>query len=345
MAVLLFLAPLVVHAVGMGRLTVLSTLGHPLLAEIELISVQQDDLATLTARLASPDAYRQANLQYGPALAGMRLSIEQRPNGQPYIKVMSMRPINEPFVDLLIELNAASGRLTREYTALIDPPGYTAPQTVATAPPAVAETRPVPVPQAPVAVAAPSSAKAAGGSDYGPIKRGETLSRIAATVKPEGVSLDQMLVGIFRSNPEAFMNNNMNLMKAGKTLRIPDKDQVTAITPREAREEVRLQATDWNRYRRRLADTAGSATERKARAAKREPARVKVEDKAAKAKDAKHVLRLSPGEPPGSKAAKARAATERIQALEEELIAREKALNEANQRIKELEKAAKGPAK
>lgn len=338
---ILLLAPWIAQAAGLGTLTVLSTLGHPLLAEVELISVQKDELDTLSVRLASPEAYRQADLQYGAGLSGLRLTIEKRPSGQPYIKIMSMRAVNEPFVELLIELNSTSGRLMRGYTALIDPPGYTPPATVAAAPAVTPQPRPAPAPQPSVATAAPAPARPAAGAEYGPIKRGETLSKIAASTRPEGVSLEQMLVGIFRGNPDAFMGNNMNRMKAGKTLRVPEKEQLTALTRREARDEVRVQAADWNRYRRRLADRPGVVSERKTAVSKRDTARVRVEDKAARDKEGKDVLRLSTGEPPGGKSRRARSIEDRVQALEEELVVRERALNEANQRIKELEKAVK----
>lgn len=343
--------PAVASAVGMGRLNVLSSLGQTLNAEVDLVSVRKEETATLTARLASPDAYRQANLQYGAAAAGLRFNIQKRPNGELYIKITSVRSVNEPFVNLLIELNWASGRLVREYTVLIDPPDYAPPQSAAPAPAPATETRPVPVPQAPIAVATPAPAKPAAvatpapekpaaGGEYGPVKRGETLSKIAASVKPEGVSLDQMLIAILRSNPDAFVNNNVNRLKAGKMLRIPDQEQLTAVTPQEAVKEVRLQSADWNRYRKKVADTAGFVSERKTSASKRD--KVSVKDKTT---EAKPVLRLSTGEPPGGAGGKGRSKAERVQVLEEELIARERALNEANQRIKELEKAVKDSAK
>ena len=338
--------PAVASAVGMGRLNVLSSLGQTLNAEVELVSVRKEELGTLTARLASPDAYRQANLQYGAAAAGLRFSIQKRPSGELYIKITSARSVNEPFVNLLIELNWASGRLVREYTALIDPPDYAPPQSEASAPVAAPETRPVPVPQPPVAVATPAPAraaapaKAAAAGEYGPVKRGETLSKIAASVKPEGVSLDQMLIAILRSNPDAFVNNNVNRLKAGKMLRIPDQAELTAVTPQEAVKEVRLQVADWNRYRQRLADKPQLAAERKPVASKRD--KVSVKDKTT---EAKPVLRLSTGEPPGGAGGKGRSKANRVQVLEEELIARERALNDANQRIKELEKAVKESAK
>src|SRR5688572_27460412 len=110
-ALLVALLPCVAGAAGLGRLNVLSALGHPLVAEIELVSVTKEELGSLSARLAQPEAYRLANLQYNPALAGARASVERRPNGQHFLKVTSTRPVTEPFIDLLVELTWASGRL------------------------------------------------------------------------------------------------------------------------------------------------------------------------------------------------------------------------------------------
>ena len=330
---LLLLLPCFAQAASLGNLTVRSSLGQTLLAEIDLIAVRKEELGTLEVRLGSADAYRKADMQYGAVLSGTRLSVEKRPNGTLYVRVISTRPVNEPFVNLVVELSSSGGRYTREYTALIDPPGYTPPQTVAAAP--AAEPRPAPPRPEPKAVATPAPSPA-GGKGYGPVKRGETLGKIAASVKPEGVSLEQMLVGIVRSNPDAFINNNMNLLRAGATLQIPDSGQLTAVSRGEAAKEVRVQTADWNRYRRRVADRPVAASEREEPVRKREP-RVKVEERAADEK-AKDVLRLSKGQPGGKKG---RTIEDRVQALEEELIARERALNEANQRIKELEKTVK----
>lgn len=337
LALVLLLAPWLAHAAGLGNLNVRSNLGQPLLAEIDVPAVSKEEMGTLEVRLASPEAYRQADLQYGAVLTGMRLSVERRPNGAPYIRITSARPVNEPFVNLVIELTSSSGKFTREYTALIDPPGYTPPETVAAAPPA-AEPRPAPPRPEPKAVATPAPAPS-GGKEYGPVKRGETLGKIAATVKPEGVSLEQMLVGLFRANPDAFINNNMNLIRAGATLQVPDGGQLTTISRPDASKEIRVQTSDWNRYRRRVSDRPAKATEREEPGTKAER-KVKVEDKSDKG--ARDVLRLSKGQPSSKKG---RSIEDRVQALEEELIARERALNEANQRIRDLEKAVKDTPK
>jgi pilus assembly protein FimV len=330
----LMLMPWIADAAGLGRINVLSSMGQPLRAEIELVSVEKEELATLSVRLASPDDYRKANLQYGAAAAGVRLSIERRADGRPYILVTSQQAVNDPFVDLLIELNWASGRLMREYTALLDPPEYAAaaPQP---APMAVAPAvRPAPAPQ-PLA-AAPAVREPAAAGTYGPVQRGETLGAIARSLKPDDVTLEQMLVGLYRSNPDAFIRKNMNLVRSGKILRVPDRQELAAIPREEAAREYRAQVADWNAYRARLAEAVPAATDTRTAAAGRITGRV--EDRAAA--EPKDVVRLSKGEAPGALApdGKPRAAAERIRTLEEELVAREKALEEAKERIAQLEK-------
>ena len=116
------LMPCGVNAAGLGQLTVQSGLGQPLNAEIELVAVKRGE--TITARLAPPEVYQQANAQLNPALVGTRITVEKRANGELYLRATSPRPIQEPFIELIVELNSESGRVTRQYTALLDPPGY-----------------------------------------------------------------------------------------------------------------------------------------------------------------------------------------------------------------------------
>jgi pilus assembly protein FimV len=267
LALLALLLPCVAGAAGLGRLNVLSALGQPLVAEVELLSVTREELGSLTARLASPETYRQANLQFNAALTGARVVIERRPNGQHFIKITSSRPVNEPFIDLLVELSWAAGRLSREYTALLDPPGVgpaPAPAPIVSAvpesrpAPAVQPDRPAAKPAAPVARPVAPAGPMAGGKEYGPIQRGETLGKIAQEVMPEGVTLEQMLVALYRNNPDAFIRKNLNLVRAGKILRVPDREEVVAIARGEAVTEYRAHVSDWNSYRQRLADTAGA---------------------------------------------------------------------------------------
>src|SRR4051812_3068722 len=93
LAVFLLLTPWIAYAAGLGKLTILSSLGQPLLAEVDLVSVQKDEMATVVARIASPDAFAKADIQYNPVLTGARVTIESRGNGQPYIKIVSTRSV------------------------------------------------------------------------------------------------------------------------------------------------------------------------------------------------------------------------------------------------------------
>ena len=116
-----------VSAVGMGGINVTSALGQPLKADIELVAISKPEKDSLVARLASPDAYKSAGLEY-PFGNNFKFKIESRADGQPYIKATSAQPVNDPFVSLLVELTWSAGKLSREYTFLLDPPGYVAEQ-------------------------------------------------------------------------------------------------------------------------------------------------------------------------------------------------------------------------
>src|SRR6185312_2366090 len=132
-----------VQAAGLGKLTVNSALGQVLNAEIDLVSLQPGESDTISARVAAPEAFRDARIEYSPALRLLRFSVEKHQNGQPYLKVTSIGPINEPFIDALIEVTWPSGRLQREYPILLDPPGYA--QAKVNAPAVAAAPAPAPV--------------------------------------------------------------------------------------------------------------------------------------------------------------------------------------------------------
>ncbi len=154
----------VAQAAGLGKLNVLSRLGQPFAAEIDLINVAGDDLASLRVSLAPPAAYQAANLRFDPALNALRLSVERRANGAPYVRATSLRSVTEPYLDLLVEVNSQAGKLQRAYAALLDLP-EASPLATAAAPPvaatpvAKADVMPPRVSQTPRAavVAAPTS--------------------------------------------------------------------------------------------------------------------------------------------------------------------------------------------
>ncbi|MCM2327522.1 MAG: hypothetical protein NDI88_06520 [Lysobacter sp.] len=345
------------QAAGLGKLTVTSALGQILAAEIDLVSLQPGELDSLTARVASPESYRDARIEYSSVLRLLRFSVEKRASGQPYIKLTSVAPINEPFVDVLIEVTWPAGRLQREYPILLDPPGFA--ESKATAPVAAARA-PAPVPAAAVpspgaavpaesgapsartelAAAAPGLVKEAAGDTYGPVEKGENLSKIAGQVKPAEVSMEQMLAALYRENKAAFIDSNMNRLKAGQILRVPSAEEVGRISTREANQEVRTHVSNWKAYREGLAGGVASMPARpeSTRAAAGQVGGVAVAPPPAPPADTKDVLKLSKTDGAKGAAAGKGGAQDRVNALQEELTAKDKALQEAQSRVSDLEK-------
>lgn len=372
-ALALLLGVSLANAAGLGKLTVNSSLGQPLNAEIDLVSLQPGELESLTARVAPPEAFRDARIEYAPSLRLLRFSVEKRPNGQPYLKVTSVGPINEPFVDALIEVTWPQGRIQREYPILLDPPGYaqgrvTAPSVAAAPAPSATQTPPAPAPaassaqpaapstpaaEAPAASTAPTGAPSArdempsglpteaAGDTYGPVQRGDTLRKIAEEVKPSNVSLEQMLVALYRENKSAFVNNNMNRLKAGQILKVPAAEDVGQLESREVNREIRTHVADWKAYREQLASGVAAAPPRGEApgAASGRIASAAVSPPAAPSAAPKDVLKLSKTDTGKAAAGKGGAGgQDRLNALQEELTAKDKALQESQSRVADLEK-------
>jgi pilus assembly protein FimV len=358
LALSLALASPVLHAAGLGRMTIQSALGQPLRAEVEVTSVSRDEAPTLAVRLAAMSAFRQANLEFNPALSALRFDLTQRGEGNYVVRITSLQPVNEPYLDLLLELTWATGRILREYTVLLDPPALRATPDVmapvAGAAPAVPApvaqpSAPAPTVQAPSAVApaplpalapepasaptaAPMPATAPALSGEYVVKRGDTLGRIALQSKTANVSLDQMLVAMFRANPHAFAADNMNRLYAGKSLIIPTESEALEISQSDARREVVAQSRDFAEYRSRLAQTAIAAaptpTDTPTAAVGAGRVTTKVEDKAAPATGADQ-LRIAKVEPTPTPSAAAAAKAD-------EAAAAQRALREQADRAADL---------
>ena len=332
------------HAAGLGKLTVLSALGQPLRAEIELTAVSGDEASGLAARLASPDAFKAANIDFNPALLSLRFNVEQR-GGRQFIRVSSTQPLNEPFVDMLLELSWNNGRLVREYTFLLDPAELRATQSAQVAP---AETRAAPAPRPQAAAPAPAevervarpqgrahaAAEGEGASSKYRVRQGDNLGRIAAQLKPVDVSLDMMLVALYRANPDAFIGNNMNRLKSGRILNVPSVDAVHTTDDTEAHGVVVAHAADFNAYRNKLAGQVGASEPVKTPEAGQSAAgkiTAKVEERPTAANESQDQLRLSKAAPnlPSGKG---------TTMSTEDRIAREKELLDAQQRVRELER-------
>jgi pilus assembly protein FimV len=383
--------PLLAHAAGLGRLSVQSYLGQPLRAEIEIVSLLPGEESSLEARLATANAFTQAGIEFSPALAGMRFEIVKI-GGRPALRVTTRQPVNDPFLDILVELRWATGLLVREYTILLDPPDYVAQQPAAVAPapgpsaaaapapvapaaaaPAAAAPAPAPAPaEAPVTAVAPAPAAAAPAPTEAPaapiaeaakpearieerpisaapapaepltqpipeeatyeVKKGDTLGRIALRYKPEGVTFNQMLIALQRANEDAFIRNNVNLVRAGKILNIPEREAIEAVEPEDANRLISVQMGEFAEYRMRLAAAAAgeqAAATPAARAGAGQITPQPAEPKPAEPKDQLKLSRADAKKPgaPGARAAR-----------EDDLAARERAMRDSQSRVAELEK-------
>ena len=151
------------NALSLGNIVVQSALGEPLRAEIDIPEMNAEEAATLKASVASPEAFRAAGLEFNAALSGLRTSIQRRPNGRAYIRLTSDRPVNDPFVDMILEASWNTGRIVRDYTMLFDPPSLRSAPVAPSAPAAsagMAQSSPVQAQSAPGATtnATPASA-------------------------------------------------------------------------------------------------------------------------------------------------------------------------------------------
>jgi pilus assembly protein FimV len=323
-----------VLALGLGKLTVNSGLGQPLSAQIELTAAQRDELDSLRARIADPSVYRDNGAQYVGALARARITVEQGANAS-YLRVTTSAPVNEPFLNLIIELSWATGRVVRDYTFLLDPPGATEMQAIEPAAPIRPEVAPTRSTRAGrrAAEAAPSAASTSTAPDTPgsyTVKRGDTLSKIANEYKPENVSLEQMLVALFRNNESAFDAKNMNRLRSGQIITVPQGDQIAPLAQGEAVKEVKVQAADWRAYRDGVAAAAPASDTTAARQSGGGKIGTAVEDQAAAALGGRDRVSVSrePGKGTGAAGA-------------EDLAAKDKALREANSRVADLEKTVR----
>ncbi|MBT2142856.1 MULTISPECIES: FimV/HubP family polar landmark protein [unclassified Rhodanobacter] len=242
-------------AMDLGQIQVKSALGQPLLAEIPLHPDSPAELQGLTVQLASSEEFARAGIVGGRTTIPLHFSVANAGAGHPVIRITSSAPVDDPFLDLLIEVNGKAGKSVREYAILLDPPNAQATTAVAATP---APSQPVQRPKAPVAApvaarpkpVAPApapkpAAPVASNGQYGPVERGQTLSGIARSVAPAGVDVQQVMLALKQANPDAFYRDNINALKSGAVLRVPTSAEAQAMTIAAAVAEVRRQNSDW----------------------------------------------------------------------------------------------------
>jgi pilus assembly protein FimV len=374
-------------ALGLGRVNVQSVLGETLRAEIEVTSLNAEEASSLRVSLASPDAFKASGVEYNPVLSGAQITLSRRSDNRPVLVLSSDKVVQEPFIDVIVDFTWSTGRLTRSYTLLIDPPGrntaaqpgtaplapvFSAPATRAAAPapapvpqvaavqppapapathapapaartPAAAASRatPAPRPAKPVPEAAPAPAPTANAAPSGEsvkVRAGDTLTSLAVANNKPGVSLDQMLVSLYRNNPQAFIDDNMNRMKSGVTLAVPSAETAKQLSQEEAHQVIQAQSADFAAYRHRLATgvTTVRTDESKRQASGKVEAQIQ-DQKTASAPPAPDKLTLSRGAvKPGATAPEAKISKETQRQAEAARVA------ELTRNLQELKKLSPG---
>jgi pilus assembly protein FimV len=326
-------------ALALGRITVQSALGEPLRAEIDLPQITPQEADTLRATTASPEVFRAQGMEFNPAVNNLRVQLQRRADGTAVLRLSSDRPVNDPFVDLVLDASWSSGHIVRSYTMLFDPPALRRPAPAVTAavqvtaPVVRAQTQEGSAPATPRTVAPSATRAPRNTATVSPrpapakgvtVQAGDTASRLANAYRPASVSLDQMLVALMRTNPDAFIQGNVNRVKAGAVLQMPDEATALATPPGEARQILAAQSRDFNAFRRKLAAVAPTAEVAAAERSVSGTVQARVEDKKP-ATAAPDKLTLSKGAITGHKAA-------------EDQLAKDKQASESSARVAELSK-------
>jgi pilus assembly protein FimV len=255
---LMLIAPEGAYALGLGTIQRKSALNEPFNATIKLLSARAEELDSLKVRLADPERFQRAGLERSDILSQLRFEVIRDDPGSAYIKISSQQPIRDPFLNLLLEVSWSKGRIFREYTVLLDPPLYDPGARIARQTPVPSDRskpgskdiaaapaemrRDKPYPRRKPRLRAPGV--------YGPTAPGDTLSEIAVALRPDrSTSVNQVMLALLRSNPQAFFQDNINNLHKGMVLRLPDIATIKSISQAEALAQVQQHYTVWEQYR------------------------------------------------------------------------------------------------
>lgn len=268
---LLLMAPGTVDAVELGTLNLQSGSGQPLEATIALSDVEGLSVADLRVELASPADFQRFSLERLAALETLQIAVDFS-GAAPVLKLTSPVTINEPFLSLVLDARWPAGRVLTEYMIRLESPAFSAGSALTSSTPVRTETVPLDtapldtdtaetpavVSNAPVAsgsstAAAPAAATPAA-SPAAPapavisnastitVNAGDTLWELAQRVRPDtSVSVQQTMLALQRLNPEAFIAGNINRVRRGEVLQVPELSEIRRIASAEAVAEVSRQ--------------------------------------------------------------------------------------------------------
>lgn len=278
-AIGLLLAAQSSYAARMGELTVKSGLGSPLLAEIELLNVRDDEIGLMRSTMATAEEYASLGKEYASVHKDIKVQVTKKENGNFIIKLTTVKPVSDGSLNVILRFDSKAGMASNMYTLnmptaikadanandvaksnnevnAIDSGVISASVNKPQQPSIAKVEAPAPVMQAP-ALATPQQVAQQPGMPAvtRKTKPGDTLNQIAKEIKPAEVSLERMLVGLYKNNVDAFVNKNMNLLKTGKVLETPNKEQLDNITQKSASREVVVHAKNWKTYTSQVVNT------------------------------------------------------------------------------------------
>ncbi len=289
----LLLFPWTVFALGLGDIEVSSYLNQPLKAQIKVISARPGEIDDLLISLASRDAFNKAGLERPAILSRLKFKVKKSSDGKKATVFVTTRtPVKEPFLSFLVEADWAKGRLLREFTVLLDPPSF-AQQSVSSTPltensgisqvqsqnhqvdtmassqsmttspadQAIANTQPVDnSPSAASNQSGGAASQASTAPEQIVVAKGDTLWRIASQFKDDNHSMAQVMLALQMMNPDAFGHDNINNLKVGAVLRVPELNTLNSLSKREAYAQVLKQNGLWDEYVARKTGAATGAT-------------------------------------------------------------------------------------
>lgn len=321
--------PLVLQAADLGKLRVISALGQPLNAEIELIDISEGQLDSLSSVVADEQAYEALGLSKPSFYDQIVIQTSKNSNGLPVLVLSSMQPINEPFLNILIQLNGLNTQIVREYALLLDHSSQ-AEQEIAS-----------PLIDAPQPISqAFENENLRQDQSYYDVSEGDTLVSIAQKVASKA-ELNKAILALFNSNPDAFIAKNINGLKKGSKLHIPAEADLVSIDSNTAYQFVVDQNANWEIYQAKLANLAldKAAVEnephQQSSAGKLSSENKATENKAIAVVDAgKDVIKLSKA----VVGSQDQSVQERLNALQDEIAAHESSIQESNKKTQALEK-------
>ncbi len=269
----------IAYTLGVGDITVESALNQPLDAEIKLFSVRPGEAENISVTLGTLKDFINAGIERPLVLSNLKFKVVDNKDGSASIHVTSTKPVKEPFLDFLVDVDWSGGRLLREYTLLLDPPVFaqrkaapvqaavvSAPAPSVVVAPTPSFSAPAPVVSAPVVdsgddlfpridLGAEASAPitrapiVTRGAGY-KVKRNDTLWSIASSLRPDSsIEIEQVMMALLKNNPQAFTNGNINGLKSGFILRVPERDMIEALSSAEAIRQTREQNELWRNAR------------------------------------------------------------------------------------------------